>query len=61
MGMAEVNHKDLAIVNNLQETAGVQRVLCNARMHSKASGHFSALGFCSIKQEMGNLESIYKG
>lgn len=31
------------------------------RMHSKASGHFSALGFCSIKQEMGNLKSIYKG
>lgn len=28
MRMAEVNHETLAIVNNLQETAGVQRVLC---------------------------------
>lgn len=28
MRMAEMNHKVLEIVNNLQETAGAQRVLC---------------------------------
>lgn len=66
MRMAEVNHEALAIVNSLQETAGVQSApqgfmpSSTTRMHSKASGHFNALGFCSIKQETGNLKSIYK-
>lgn len=66
--MAEVNHKALAMVNRLQESAGVLKLLCKDLCCEALSGYVPRLvgilvhlDFYSINQAMGNPKGIYKG
>lgn len=43
MRMPEVNHKAFAVVNRLQETAGVLRLLCKDLCHEARPGRIPRL------------------